>query len=773
MEDTMPNSVKKQGTARAVYVALALVFLIPVFFVPSPLAPFLFSKTMLAVAALAILAALIFWRSFTERSLTVPRSPLLAALWVLPAAYFISSVFSVSPSASFFGYQLESDTFGFILLATGLTTALVLVLQHKGRVLSSLVALLFAAWVVFLFQAFQIVFSAPLPLLGDPSANLIGRWNDFGIFAGLIGALVLLTLESLPLPAVHTILLSATYAAALVFMALVNRQEVWVLFGATAFATLTLALTRRFFASGVRPGVAKSGILSVIGLGVAVVFLAFGGAFAPTLQQAAGVNSFDVRPSAQSTLGVLQEVYQKSPLVGSGPNTFATDWLRYRSADIVQTPFWNLSFNTGSSFFLSAAATGGLAVALAWLAIILGLLVAVVRRFFTADAAEVQSYFVMSMAALGLLFLLGAHALYTPSVSVTLLLFVFIALFLASSGAPTGERALTISFNGTSRSGFAFVFVGLTLLIILSSGVYGAAKAYASSFYHNQAIAAANGGDVAGGLSALGKAIALAPQDRYYRTAALIRLAEMNRIVGTNDTGVEAQTAFRDALSGAVGATAAALQRNGASFENLMLRGLVYQSVIPLGIDGAFDNASAVYGEARTLNPHDPEIDLRLAQMHRAKGDTAAAKAALTEALRKKADYTDAILLLAQLELDGGNLERAIASVESAIFFEPQNSILQYQLGILLLQDAAYAPAAAAFEAAVSQAPNFANARFFLAQSYAFLGRFAEATSLMEGLAAENPDNTLVASYRTALASETNPFVQAPTPPQEVEEAIE
>ncbi len=767
--------VKKRIQHIGFYVLIGITLLTPLFFIPLEIIPFQFSRTFLVFIGVVVVALLFLYNSFQRGTVTFSWSYLHIALLVLPSLYLIAALFSTQPSLSFLGYQLETDTFGFIFLGVALSTVIAWTLHGRRNVFTLLLTFMVAAWVVFIFQAIQIIFGAPFSLsfLSNPSSNLIGTWNDFGLFAGLVGVLTLLTLESLPLPKKHYHLLFGTFIVSLFFLALVNIREAWILFGITSFATLIFALTSTFFSRENQHPIFWQRIPSLIGLVTAIFFLSFGGGVATFLQESASISVFEARPSVQSTIGIAASVYKDSPVVGSGPNTFASQWLLHRPSDIVQTPFWNVAFDSGSGFILSSFATGGALVTLGWLVLIILILFTTVRSLFVADGSNKQAYFILSMTILGVLYLLASHIVYAPSQTLSLLLFLFIGLFLVSINDTSLAHSLRLDLKNSPRAGFAFVLIGVSVSLVLLGGVYVVGKKYISVVYHNQAVLYANAGDFDKSFATLSTAVRLDAQDRFYRTAALINLAQVNQIVTTGTSDTETQQRFQSTLAGAVQNTDAALAQNDQSFQNWIVRGLVFQSVVPLQIEGSLENTLSVYARAQALNPHDPEISWRLAQMYRDLGDTENARLSIDAALQRKADYTNAILLRAQIELDDGNLEKAIESIKNAIFFEPRNSTLLYQLGILSLQNESYIEASQALEASLQQTPDFANASFFLAQAYAFLDRYDEAAALMSSLIPTNPDNELIIEYRSALSEGRNPFNQVPVAPETEDEVIQ
>jgi tetratricopeptide (TPR) repeat protein len=193
----------------------------------------------------------------------------------------------------------------------------------------------------------------------------------------------------------------------------------------------------------------------------------------------------------------------------------------------------------------------------------------------------------------------------------------------------------------------------------------------------------------------------------------------------------------------------------------------VYEAVVPLNIDGAIDKAFETLAFAGLLNPTSPEVDYHVASLKAYQEDFAGARAGAESALSKKADYTPAILLLAQLSLNEGKLDDAIGAVNAAIVFNPRDSSLLYQLGLLQLQAKRYQPAADAFQAALGLTPDYANASFFLGQADVFLGKKDEALRIFKNLQTKNPDNMTLQGVITDLENGKNPFEQGTVPPAE------
>lgn len=750
------------------FVVTTLAVLLPVFFVPSSVFPFQFSKVALALLAVVLVWVLFSVRTLRQGVLSFTWSRFMVALVVLPLAYLIASVFSPVPLISFFGYQFDQDTFAFIALASALALATSLAVTTEKNIFSALFGFLISGWLVVVFQLIQIFFKTPvLPNLFTSSViNTVGSWSDFALFVALFASLILLALEALTFSALTLVILLVTLVASFIILSVANFSLAWILLGSVAFVMLILTFTRNRGRTS-NGAFRISGIVSCLALVLAVFFVFFGSNLSTSLQASLHIQSLEVRPSVQGTFGVLSHVYEKSAFLGSGPNTFSEAWLTARPQEILSTPFWNSEFSSGFGMIPTSLITGGLVVGLAWLIFIVWFLYTATRALLTVPSGEDKSYFLIAAASLGSLFLLIGHIFYVPSQALSLLLFLFIGLFLASLKGSPLAHSVRVVFSESPRTGFLSVLVVAVTLVVSLVSLYGAGEVYASAIQEGKTIVNSNAGNLPGALTSITNAVNLSPQDRYYRTLTNLKLAELNALVQKGGSDKATQDAFQAGLSDAVAASTAAVNANPLGFSNWMARASVYEAVVPLNIEGAYDKAVEALEEARTRNPSGPEVDYHLASLKAFKGDTAGARTFALAALSHKADYTPAILLLAQLSLNEGKIEDAIASVQAAIVFTPQDASLLYQLGLLQLEAKHYEDAANSFDSALAITPNFANASFFLGQADVFLGKQDEALTLFRELQKGNPDNATLSGVIDALLKGQNPFIKGTVAPSE------
>jgi tetratricopeptide (TPR) repeat protein len=129
------------------------------------------------------------------------------------------------------------------------------------------------------------------------------------------------------------------------------------------------------------------------------------------------------------------------------------------------------------------------------------------------------------------------------------------------------------------------------------------------------------------------------------------------------------------------------------------------------------------------------------------------------KAINLKHDYTQAIFLLSQLEVQQGKAKEALQAAEAAAYFAPNDSIVMFQVGILRSGNGDTAGAIQALSRSVEINPQYANAHFFLGVMYAIQGKLDLAAGEMEKVASFSEDNAkAVASDLASLKAGKNPF---------------
>ena len=762
----------------SIWVLAVTGLLAAVAFLPFGSFPFLYTKvTILAAGGLIALMLFILAR-LTRGNVIVPPISLVGAMWLVPLAYGISTIFSsAGVTHSFFGNQLEADTLGFMLILAALGTLAALVLRRVDqyrtffKVALATFALIIASEVIILFLA------KVSPATVAATANIVGSFVDLSMMAGLGVVTSLLAIRFLALGKRMRTFLWVLIAFGLFTVAVVNSVVVWALVALTALGLFIEAIMRRTPTgdaadlegvetldadfepvSGTLDG--KSLVAPLITLVVALFFLIGSSTIGSALSTAMGANYLDVRPSWQSTFDVGSHTYASSPIFGSGPATFSTQWLKFRDPSLNGTVFWNVDFVSGIGLIPTSFVTTGAIGALAWL-FFLGLFLWVGLRSLLFRAPEDSFARFVSIASFtGALYVFVLAVFAVPGPAVLAAGFLMTGLFISTLRHGKGRHEWGIIFARNPRVGFVVVFA-LTLLLLASVvAAYAVVNRYLAEVAYVEGVQALSANSLDAAEQASARALMFAPSDRAYQLLASVGMARMNQIA--NDEALPAadrQQRFQAALSSSVNAAITATRLRADSYQNWTLLGNVYQTVVPLNIDGAYENAKTAYLRAMELNPTNPTLPYILAQLEIANEQPAAAEEYLMQAIALKQDYTQAIFLLSQLQVAQGKSAEALKAAESAAFFAPNDPVVLFQLGILRSGTGDTQGAIAALARAVELNAQYANARFFLAVAYALAGQYPAAVEQLEVVSSLSPENAqAVAEDLAALRQNRNPY---------------
>ena len=738
-----------------------LVGLTPLWFLPVTVFPLELNKAYLGY--MLIIASFVFWllARIQEGRMRLPKNFIALALISLVVAVFLSGLFSISRHVSFFGLGHEEGTVGaFTLFSLAALVTSLLFTEHKHAKNLFRVFML-SAGVVFIFQVLHSILGIDIfsqTVFTASASNLIGSWNAFGIFWGLAGIIALFLSDS-PDGKWRWYFYAVAMAGLLALIA-VNFNVAWWL-----FAAFTVAFLAYLFSFG--NGIKALGWLPVLALLISLLFI-ITPTLGQTISEVIGVTALDVRPNLQSSWQVIQKTLEDNIFLGSGPNTFLYDWMKFKPLDVNTTPFWAVRFNSGIAFLPSLVATTGLAGVIALAFLIISFLWYGLRSMFTQTEKSEGSF--MTLSLITVLYLLLAEMLYTPGFLLTLFLFVFLGVFMGHTTRHglTGEYSFALFKN--SGVGFVSVLLLLALSLASISGLYFLGQKYAAAIFYGQAIRSFNiDGNIDAARQSLTTAWNLDRQDLYARSLVDINLARLGQVINnTNLPPDELRTRFQDALNETIQNGQLATQLNSVDPANWLAFGRIYEAVIPFNISGAADLAADAYKNAETYNPTSPEPLLAEARIEAARNDLPKARELLVRANNIKSDYVASRFLLAQVEATTGNLDAALIETQNALFLAPNDIGILFQLGLLFYQDGQYDNSQLVLERAVEINSSYSNARYFLGLIYDRKGDTPRALGEFEKISELNPNNNEV-KIIIANLKDNRPALQgiAPPPPEE------
>jgi len=771
--------------ASARWIVCGLVFFIPIFFLPVSIDVLEVNKQTLLV--IGVLSATLCWLGsmLVRRELTFRPgwADVLPVLVLVPAV--LSAAFSSSPYLSFVGTASQQ----YLSVLTLFAFAVLFILINHAlspqdtavRLPFALVASAVVSAGVALCSLFGISLF-PFAVAQTAAFNTVGTLNALGFF--LVSVVVVATCiwalhrdESTLLAKGVAGQVERGLIVVLMLLALVVLVilDYWVLWGALIVGLgvlCALALLRpKEFDEPSRL------IAPFFLLAISFLFLFF-------LPNPFPVSApVEVTPNHELSLEVAQASLEQSPLFGEGGGTYLFTFAQERPVALNETNFWNVRFDRGSSFALTALPAFGWVGAAGWVLMIVLAVLAALGVLAREKARGRWAFAATAFAPLATV-VFGLFV-YNANITLLLVLFVFLAMLSSGFARTAWSRAFRSSPRGSLFFSFGFMAlaIGLLSLIFMASQRYLAEAAFAQAVRDDRA-----GAPAEQVIASLDRAATFNRfEDTYYRNLAHALLLQIGSLVERQDSGSQMTAAEREYVTSLTAASVNAAKRttdlSPDNVLNWLERGVVYRELIPL-----ISNTSEASGFARTaheraveLEPSNPATVTELAKTYLALAEslrelTLAEDPSVSAQAQKevqtlltlaettllhviqdlKPDYAPAHYQLALAYERQGRLDDAIGKMESVAKYNSLDVGVAFQLGLLYLRrsgEGDVGRAQSQFEHAVELAPSYSNARWFLATVYEQQGDLARATEQVAAVAALNPDNAIVQARLTRLQS--------------------
>lgn len=775
-----------------------LFFLLPVFFLPFSVEAFEVSKQTLFVILTVV--ALLAWLG----SMVVEKRLVFRAGWLLnllPLLFLVgvlvSSIFSLAGYQSWVGQASQEYT---SFLTLGVSVLLFYVLTNKVSETAVqrniFFALLLSTSLSALVTLLNVVGLRFLPFLNAAGANTVGTVTSFVIFLTIMmvfGIGMWLVGKKDKQDILPTGWRGALTRGLIVFLTVVTvvllvAIDFWVLWILVIFGMLLLLVF--VFIQQDEFGQANRFIAPLVILLISVFLL-----FLPTplkLKLPIVIN-----PSYGASFDVARQTLSENPLrlvLGSGPGTFAYDYAKYKTDDVNKTVFWNTNFDRAKSQVLTSLATLGVLGVALWLALVLVVGLRALGRLLKEreqDEWKVSYVLFASWATLVL-----AHVLYSSNLTLSF-------LFWALTGLLASQVILKVKETDFTRApklglifSFAFVLVsvGVIAVLFVTGQRYASEVAFAKAVKLDQA-----GAPTEQITTKLGEAVSLnGLSDIYYRNlsqAFLLRTRDAIGVATADGSEIDATeaAAVQQLVKAAMASADRAAALASSNVSNWLQRGNVYRDVSIL-VSGAEDVAAASYLKAISLEPKNPAHPTNLARLYITVADRvrslkasenkelaatavesektslASAEEYLNQAIAIKGDYASAHYYLAAVFERQGKVADAAARMAALRNYSPLNVGLGFQLSMLYIQLKNYDLAQKELERIVNLAPNYSNARWFLASMYEISGDLDKAIDQVNEVAKTNPDNQLVKNRLEKLQA-GQLTTKIPTPVEEGEES--
>lgn len=446
----------------------------------------------------------------------------------------------------------------------------------------------------------------------------------------------------------------------------------------------------------------------------------------------------DIRPNLPSSFIVAKEVLINNGPFGIGAGDFTRAWQLYRPQAVVNTPYFDLEFIQGSGTFTTFLSTIGLIGTGAILfLVVVGILVSYTLWKREQNKEERTT----------LLLLLATQVYFLVLGWVVPMSFALIVLWMAVLGFVFSK--VRTDEHSPNKSA-VFLFVPILALLLVNSLLL--IKKVEGQHYFALAKSASATGDAAGATKYLDQALSYYQNDTYYRGKAELAIQSAQRLVSTPGTDQEAlKNQYLAFAKQAVDASLLAIQTSPYNYQNYVTSGKSYELAIPFDKDAALAHAKDAYNKAIALYPGNPYLYLIQARLSASVGEKEGVRTSLTEALKKKENFADALYLMSQLSASEQKADEALQYALGAVQSAPNDPQVWVQAGLLFYGKQDYQNAVIALQKAFSLDQSNGTIAYFLALSLRDGGRPDLAKVIGQELLKQNPNNVDVSSLLKSL----------------------
>jgi len=763
----------------------ALVFLLPLWFLPITVNAVEFNKQILMVFLVVITLILWLVKILNQGEIQWKSSIINIALAAFIVVYVLATIFSLRPYNSLVGWSTHLG--GSLINILSFVALYILIVNNiKGlkEVFKLLLVFLASSGLVSLIGFIQMWggFMFPWEFTKVVSFNTVGTVNSLGIFAAAVLVLVTALLFVVKRVELKVCLLLLSLLNFLILISL-NFWVLWLVLIAGIIVVLVFGLIKMV---NLGEGITWIAI-PMIFLAVALIFLFF----RPVLPIRPNLPT-EVGLSYKGGLEIVKQIVKDKPILGTGPENFVINYAQHKPSVINQTLFWNVRFANPPSQLYAMVSDLGVLGLISFLAVIILFLVSAVKNLIkTTETGDNLLKKFLEVGLFGAWFaLLVGLVLYPQSLTLMFTFWFLFAVFLAESSI-LKEKVFNLrkSQGVLLLASFSFVII----IIVMVGFIYIQGTRFVAELNYKHGLdLVQKDGKIDDGINKLIKSTIINPyEDRTYSVLSQLFVLKLNQDV--NAEGLDQQQRVNliqvdaiNAINSAVRATT--LAPKDAS--NWLIRGQVYRQVITL-VNGADQWANDSFAESVKLEPLNPFTLTEWGRLYKDKATLLAQQAQkdkaaqatmnqyleialekFNKAIEAKADYAPAHFESAVIFERQGKLNEAITKMEINRQLLPRDNGIAFQLGVLYYRAQKYDQAKGEFIRAIVLDDNFANARYFLGLLYDREGDKESAIDQFDRIAQLNPDNDevrqILANLKAGLPALGSEELGPPKQPAEI-----
>ncbi len=647
---------------------LAVVLITPLFFW-NVTSEFYETPKFLAVEILTLLL-LVLWslKFLVERRVKITRTPLDIPLLLLLGVILISTFFTVSWKVSVFGNlpRLHGSTTAWItyilfyfILVSNLRTA-----RDVRHIINTLLAGGLIVSVISLLAYFGVY----LPIAWTQVLNFTPTGSSFSTAAFL----------ALMVPFLLQNILRSTPTAKIVSAVILTLFGVTIaLIGPLATQVVALVAVGIALMMTSQAQLKNKAPLLLIPLVISVLLFA-ASAFSmnknPLYTKAQNFPRELQLPAAQSWK-VSISAFRDSPIWGTGPATYMSDFTAYKPVEFNSEKFWTVRFDQGFNEYLQILATLGGAGLLSFLLLTFVFISSAYKKL----SSEQQEFLSTPLAISGIMFFL-LLALHPSTLVLWVVGVIILAGYMVVHKDITEEIHLAIaairSYSNQLRFDLLPVVILLVVLLLSGTALFFTGQYALADVYHRQALNAVSSNNGLDAYNNLVKAENYNPHVDVYRSnLAQTNFALANAIAAAKGPS-EASPAgsLTDAdkqniqvfLSQAINEGRNAIALNPQNPANWEILGSIYRQIAGVA-QNALSFSLDAYGQAIQRDPLNPLLRLTTGGIYYSVKNYDLAIRFFSDAVQLKPDFANGWFNLSIALRDKGDITSAVAAAQKTV----------------------------------------------------------------------------------------------------------
>jgi hypothetical protein len=617
-----PKIADVSGFNKAIqFILVALVFLVPVFFLSTTSELREFNKQAVLFLGVVIMLGIWVVKILATRSVSWIKTSLDYLVLGLLAVQLLSSFFSIDRASSFLGYYGRFT--GSLLSVIALVVLYFLIVNNvrTEKFANRLIKWLSISFgIVVIYGLLQLLglFVLPLPFAQSNSFNPVGSLVALSIFTAL-GLLLTqwLWMNDENPTKFRKILHALMTIVGLIVMFMINAFVGWLILGLGMIVFLALGMVITDQKQNTAPNWFWRPMLILV---LSILFVAF--QFLPQSINPRNLVQSDLPVEIQLSNSTTVDLVTnslgagiKTAVLGSGPGTTGIAFGSIKPQALNKTVVWSLNFDRASSEIANLTIETGILGLLAFeLTAILFLFYALYFLLKKPNHPGRMQAFLMFNIWLALFI---THFFYFFTTTFYFLYWFTMAMFIAITHWKEIEGSTkTLSFSSSPRSALSWMFVSLLLLAVLLVGAFFQTAVYVAENAYVTGLRALNKPDP-DFLAVQGKferAVSLNPyRDVYYLALGQNLIFRANEEAGKSEPNIQNIQAF---LANSVNAGVQATRISPAKASNWSALAQFYNGIRPLGVAGADQAIIGAWLDAIKRDPKNPSLYIRLARAY-------------------------------------------------------------------------------------------------------------------------------------------------------------